>query len=529
MLTATQAMLRSCRQALFRWKVADSTGDAITGGALLTRAFVLRRLMLRELLATNPDDERYIGLLIPPSNGGAIVNAAVTLSGRVTVNLNYSVTSEVLNACIERAGIKHVLTTRKVLEKLSLDINAEVVFLEDFKENITATDKAVAATMAYATPLPLLERMLGLDKTSLDDELTVIFTSGSTGEPKGVVLTHRNIMSNVVGIDQAIHLDAKDVMLGVLPFFHSFGFTVTLWGPLALDLHVAYHFSPLDARQVGKLAGARGATILLATPTFLRSYLKRCTPENFATLDVVVAGAEKLPTPLCDAFEEKFGVRPVEGYGATELAPLVSVNIPPSRKRGDKIDCREGTVGQPVKEVVAKIVHPETCEAVPEGGEGMLLITGPNLMKGYLHDPEKTAKVIRDGWYVTGDIARLDEQGFIHITGRESRFSKIGGEMVPHVLVEEAIQSFLAPHDDDDPVAVVTAVPDEKKGERLIVVHLPIEKTPQEIGVQLAADGLPNLWIPSPDAYMQVDELPLLGSGKLDLKLLAKLALERLG
>ncbi|MEM1305068.1 MAG: AMP-binding protein, partial [Planctomycetota bacterium] len=406
MLTATRAMLRSCRKALFRWKVADSTGDALTGGAVLTKALVLRRLLLREVLAPRVEDEQYVGILLPPSNGGALVNAAVTLAGRVSVNLNYSVTSEVLNACIRQAGIRHVLTSRKVLDKLGLEIDADVVLLEDFKDKVGTTDKAVAATLAFATPMPVLERLLGVDRVELDDELTVIFTSGSTGEPKGVVLTHRNIMSNVIAMKEVVRLDSEDVMLGVLPFFHSFGYTVTLWGPLALDIRVAYHFSPLDARQVGKLAGVRGATILLATPTFLRSYLKRCTKENFATLDVVVAGAEKLPVALSDAFEEKFGVRPVEGYGATELAPLVSVNVPPSRTQTDSVDCREGSVGQPVKDVVAKIVNPDTGEPVAAGGEGMLLISGPNLMKGYLHDPEKTAGVIQDGWYVTGDIAR---------------------------------------------------------------------------------------------------------------------------
>lgn len=534
MTTATQSMLRACRKALFRWKVADSTGDELTGGALLTRSLVLRRLLLREVLAPSadpddPDGEKYVGVLLPPSNGGAIVNAALALAGRVAVNLNYSVTSEVLNGCVRRAGIRRVLTSRRVMDKLGLEIDAEIVYLEDFKAKVTTTDKAIAAAMAYATPLPVLQRMLGVDKHTLDDELTVIFTSGSTGEPKGVVLTQRNIMSNVVGIEEVIHLDSGDVMLGVLPFFHSFGYTVTLWGPLTLDIHVAYHFSPLDAKQVGKLAGARGATILLATPTFLRSYLKRCTKEDFAKMDVVVAGAEKLPPALSDAFEEKFGVRPVEGYGATELAPLVSVNVPASRSRTSLVDSREGSVGQPVKDVQAKIVHPETFEPLPTGEEGMLLITGPNLMKGYLHDQEKTGNVIRDGWYVTGDIARLDDEGFIHITGRESRFSKIGGEMVPHVLVEEAIQSFLAPDDDAEPVAVVTAVPDEKKGERLVVVHLPIDQPPKAICEHLASQNLPNLWIPSPDAFLQVEELPLLGSGKLDLKGLAKLALERMG
>lgn len=516
-----RSMLRSCRRAKREWKVADSTGASLTGGQFLMRSLILRRLLKREVLQA---DERYVGVLLPPSNGGAIVNAALALDSRVVVNLNYSVTSEVLNACIKKAGIRRVLTSRKVLDKLSLDIDAEVLCLEDIRDKVTLSDKLAGVLGGYVTPVGMLEKQLGLTELTLDDDLTVIFTSGSTGEPKGVVLTHGNVRSNVDGMKQMVKLRPDDVILGILPFFHSFGYTITLWGPLALDLHVVYHFSPLDARQVGKLAKQWGATILLSTPTFLRSYIKRCSKEDFATMEVVVAGAEKLSTSVSDAFEEKFGVRPIEGYGATELSPLVSVNVPPSRSQGESIGICEGSVGRTIPGVTAKIIHPESGEDLPVGDEGLLLITGPNLMKGYLDDEEKTAGVVRDGWYITGDIARLDDDGFIHITGRESRFSKIGGEMVPHVLVEEAIQQFLGEDEEGDILAVVTAVPDARKGERLIVVHRPMPRTPEEIGAHLASQGLPNLWIPGTDSYLPVAELPLLGSGKLDLKLLAKMA-----
>ena len=321
------AMIRACRKRLFGWKVADSTGDGLTGGQLLMRTLILRRLLLREVLG---EDEKYVGLLLPPSNGAAVVNAAISMAKRVSVNLNYSVSSTVLNKCIHRAGIRHVLTSRRVLDKLDLEIDAEVYCLEDLRDKVTTADKALSAFEAYALPAPLLESRLGLGDITPDDEITVIFTSGSTGDPKGVLLTQANVGSNVTGMNEVVHLTPNDVILGILPFFHSFGYTVTLWGPLALDIAVAYHFSPLDAKQVGKLAKARGATILLSTPTFLRSYLKRCKPDEFEKLEVVVAGAEKLPTALCDSFEEKFGVRPIEGYGTTEMSPLVSVNVPPS-------------------------------------------------------------------------------------------------------------------------------------------------------------------------------------------------------
>jgi acyl-[acyl-carrier-protein]-phospholipid O-acyltransferase/long-chain-fatty-acid--[acyl-carrier-protein] ligase len=377
----------------------------------------------------------------------------------------------------------------------------------------------------------VLNRRLGLGENRSDDLLTVIFTSGSTGVPKGVMLTHANVRHNVDAVNQVIRLRHEDAIVGILPFFHSFGYTITLWAVMALDIRGAYHFNPLDARQVGKLVERNKATILLTTPTFLRSYLKRCSQEEFATLDTVVAGAEKLPKELSDAFEKKFGVRPVEGYGTTELSPLVSVNIPPSRSAGVQLDRREGTVGLPVPGVAARVVDAQGQD-LGTSKSGMLLITGPNVMKGYLNQPDKTAEVIRDGWYVTGDIAELDDDGFITITGRESRFSKIGGEMVPHLRIEECLQELIGEHEDDEHTELkiaVTAIPDEKKGERLIVLHTGLPKTPEQLATGLKAKGLPNLFIPSTDSFIRVESIPVLGTGKLDLRGLRDMALAKAG
>jgi acyl-[acyl-carrier-protein]-phospholipid O-acyltransferase/long-chain-fatty-acid--[acyl-carrier-protein] ligase len=343
------------------------------------------------------------------------------------------------------------------------------------------------------------------------------------------MLTHHTIATNVEAIDQVVHPRPTDTILGIVPFFHSLGFTVTLWGTLLLDLRTAYHFSPLDARIVGHLTRSRRATILLATPTFLRGYVRRCEPEDLKSLEIVVAGAEKLPTALCESFQQRFGVRPVEGYGTTELSPLVSVNIPRSRSKSLDIDCKEGSVGRPVPGVSVKVVDPETFAPLPLGTSGMLLVKGPNVMKGYLGQPEETAQVMNDGWYVTGDIALVDTQGFIHITGRLSRFSKIGGEMVPHVRVEEAIHKILGVEDEGHQKLVVTSVPDERKGERLVVVHTQLDMPPDEICRQLASAGLPNLWLPGPDDFLEVEAIPVLGSGKTDLKALNELAKRHFG
>lgn len=522
-----QSFVRTCKKRKRGSKIADSTGNELTGGGLLMRSMILRRLLLRHVLA---DDERFVGLLLPPSVGGVVANMALALDRRVPVNLNYTVTTAVINDCIAQAGIQHVLTSRKFMEKVKLEPEAEIVYLEDFRNKPTLGDKLNGALGAYMMPAGLLERILGLRHVQPDDLATLVFTSGSTGQPKGVMLTEANIGSNVEAIEQSIRLTSDDVVVGVLPFFHSFGYTVTLWTVMTLDIKGVYHFSPLDAKQIGKLCKTHGGTVLLVTPTFLRTYTRRCVKEDFVSLDVVVAGAEKLPKEVTDAFEEKFGIRPIEGYGTTELSPLVSVNIPPSRSLDDsQVDCREGSVGRPVPGVSAKITDLDTGEELGPGQTGMLWIKGPNVMKGYLGRDDLTAEVVKDGWYMTGDVALVDEDGFIHITGRQSRFSKIGGEMVPHVRVEEALARAIGPNDEGGIQVAVTAVPDEKKGERLIVLHAPIAKTPAELRKALADEGLPNIYIPSEDSFHQVEEVPVLGTGKLDLRGIKKVAVEVFG
>jgi acyl-[acyl-carrier-protein]-phospholipid O-acyltransferase/long-chain-fatty-acid--[acyl-carrier-protein] ligase len=524
-VTLPKAMIRACKRRKRGSKVADSNGTDLSGGDCLLRTMILLRILRREVLSP---DEKYVGVLLPPSAGGVLANMALALDRRISANLNYTVTSDVLNACIKAAGIKHVLTSRRFMSKMDFKLDAKLVYLEDFKDKATWQDKVAAAVAAYVMPSSILEWSLKLKSLKPDDVVTIIFTSGSTGTPKGVMLTYENIACNTEAIDQLIKLTPSDVILGVLPFFHSFGYTVTLWTVMALDIKAVYHYSPIDGKRIGALAQEHNATVLLATPTFLRNYLRRCTKEQFSKLDVVVAGAEKLPISLCDAFEEKFGIRPVEGYGCTETSPLVSVNIPPSRapKIGSS-GLKEGSVGRPISGVVARVTDLDTGAELPANRDGMLWIKGPNIMKGYLNQPEKTAEVIQDGWYMTGDVAHVDEEGFIVITGRESRFSKIGGEMVPHLLIEEMLNRFLEADEEVGLKAVVTAVPDEKRGERLVVLHLKVDKTPQEMCDALLSQGIPNLFLPSVDSFFEVPAIPILGTGKLDLKQMRDIADEK--
>ena len=531
-MNLTRLFIRRCKQRGRQSKIADSMGMELSGYKLLAGTLIMRKLLRQHVLDT---DEEYVGVLLPPTVPAVIVNLALTVDRRAAINLNYTVTSEVLNACLKQCNIKHVITSRKAWEKFDLDLEAEIVYLEDFRENPSLKaglfNKLSALFSACVTPAGILERNLGLHEVTGEDLLTIIFTSGSTGVPKGVMLTHTNIGSNIKAIDQIVKLGHEDVMIGILPFFHSFGFTATLWATMALDIKAAYHFSPLEGKQIGKLCQRHKGTMLLATPTFLRGFLRRCSPEDFASVDIAITGAEKLPKDLADAFEEKFNIRPVEGYGATELSPLVSVNVPPSRSADNsQIDLKEGTVGLPIPEVTAKITDLDTDEELGANASGMLWIKGPNVMKGYYGRQDLTDELIVDGWYRTGDVAEIDDDGFIRITGRVSRFSKIGGEMVPHVQIEEMLNEIIESTDEDVLMAAVTAVPDKKRGERLIVIHRPLQQTPNELREKLADEkGIPNIFIPSADSFYETEELPLLGTGKLDLKGIKDMAMQQFG
>jgi acyl-[acyl-carrier-protein]-phospholipid O-acyltransferase / long-chain-fatty-acid--[acyl-carrier-protein] ligase len=530
-LIPARQFLRASRQARSRSKSADSSGMDITGGRLLTGSLVFRRVLQREFLAP---DEKMVGVLLPPSVGGSITNAALALMGRVSVNLNYTLSEDVLNFCIKEAGIKHIITSKQFLEKKPLNLDAEWILVEDIKEKVTGIDKALCAFSAHVEPMGMLERRLGLTSIDPDDVMTIIFTSGSTGEPKGVMLSHNNVGSNIASANQLFQISEKDCLLGILPFFHSFGFTLMLWLPLTLEPKGVYHFNPLDGRTIGKLCEEHRVTIIAATPTFLKTYLKRCTKEQMQHVDLAIVGAEKLPESLANEFHEKFGIFPTEGYGTTELSPLAIANVPDHRNNSagsGQTGTKMGSVGRPVPNVAARIVDPDTGKELGLNEAGLMHIQGPNVMLGYLNRPEKTAEVIKDGWYDTGDIAIIDDEGFITITGRLSRFSKIGGEMVPHIRIEEELNKAIEDPDSDDTSVklAVTAVPDAKKGERLIVLHKPLSKPVDELINALSEAGLPNIWLPSADSFLEVDEIPLLGTGKLDLRGVKEAAMTRFG
>jgi acyl-[acyl-carrier-protein]-phospholipid O-acyltransferase/long-chain-fatty-acid--[acyl-carrier-protein] ligase len=400
---------------------------------------------------------------------------------------------------------------------VKLAVPGKTVFLEDVAAQPGTGEKLVAILLAWLLPARLLERALGCHQAvRLDDLATIIFSSGSTGAPKGVMLSHYNIGSNIGQLQQIFSLNARDGMLGILPFFHSFGFLGTLCLPAVLGVRVVFHPNPLDAKALGPLVNQYALTFLLATPTFLQFYMRGCPAEDFGSLRVVMTGAEKLPDRLSAAFEEHFGIRPLEGYGCTECAPAVAVNTHDFRSAGFRqVGGKRGKIGHPLPGICVRIVDPDTLQPLPVRQAGLMLVRGPNVMQGYLGRPEKTAEVLRDGWYSTGDIAAMDEDGFLQITDRLSRFSKIGGEMVPHIKVEEKLHERAGV---TEQTFVVAGVPDEKKGERLVVLHrLPEDQLPTCLQ-KLAECDLPNLWKPRAEQFIRVASFPYLGTGKLDLR-----------
>jgi acyl-[acyl-carrier-protein]-phospholipid O-acyltransferase/long-chain-fatty-acid--[acyl-carrier-protein] ligase len=447
------------------------------------------------------------------------------LLGKIPVNLNYTVSNETLASCAQQCDLKTIVTARVFLEKVKVQPPGEVIFIEDIAQKAGFGERALAALAAGLLPAKLLMRFAGAERRlSLDDVATIIFSSGSTGDPKGVILTHYNIASNVQQLSQVFMLHADDRIMGILPFFHSFGFTGTLCLPAATGIGVVFHPNPLDSRVIGALVSRYAVTMLLATPTFLNAYARRCTPEEFGSLRFVMAGAEKLPDRISQAFEDQFGIRPHEGYGCTECSPAVTVNTIDFRAASFRqVGAKRGSIGHPLPGMTVKIVDPETLQPLPVDQPGLLLVRGPNVMKGYLNKPEKTAEVLRDGWYNTGDIAKLDEDGFLRVTDRLSRFSKIGGEMVPHIKVEDLLQELAGV---SEQTFVVTAVPDEKKGERLVVLHTLDEPRLEECLEKLGKADLPALWRPRPDQFQRIEKLPYLGTGKLDLRKARELALE---
>ena len=490
---------------------AGMGGRRIQAGALLGAGLALARRLKQEV------SESRVGILLPPGAGGAIANLGCVLAGKTPVNLNFTSGRAAAESAVRQAGLKTVITAKAMEEKVG----------EHFPRTERKLDLAVV--LKKEKPVAVLWSLLGLllparwlamlarvPKEGGEKEAGLLFTSGSTGEPKGVVLTHRNILSNLRQIEGALGDLNIGSLLGCLPLFHSFGFTVTLWWPLTGGPRVVTYPSPLDPHALGEVISKHGVELLVTTPTFLRTLMRRAGKEKLGGLRMVVTGAEKLPASLREEFAEKIGVKVYEGYGMTEASPVVSVNVPGAE--------RAGSVGKPVAEMEVRTVDEISRQGLPAGEAGMLEFRGPNIFPGYLGRPDVSEKVLQDGWYHSADYGRVDQDGFLFIEGRRARFSKIGGEMVPHGVVEEALTQWCKQKDHGAEgvlEVMVTAVEDERKGESLVVLHA-VDLDPSEAEKALREAGLPNLWIPK--KFKRVEKIPLLASGKLDLAAARKMA-----
>ncbi len=513
-----RAFVQRARHHPFRFAMADGRVPKMSFGTTLSKAVFLARR-----LRGHWRGQKMVGICLPPSVSGALVNLAALLTGKVPVNLNYTLSAEALASCARQCELQTIVSAKLFLDRVKLTLPVRTILLEELALRPRFTEKLVALAFSWLAPVGLLEKAVGSEhKTHLDDLATIVFSSGSTGEPKGVMLSHYNIGSNVEQIGQTFDFTPSHRFLGILPFFHSFGFTATLMEPLISGFGVVFHNNPLEGKAVGDLTRRYGVTTIMATPGFLQLYLKTCEPGDFGSLTFVMAGAEKLPGWLATEFQKKFRLPPVEGYGCTECSPVISANTHDFRGPGiQQIGSRQGTIGPPLPGISVRIIDPEIRQAVPAGQPGLLLVRGPNVMQGYLGQPHKTAEVLREGWYETGDIAALQEDGFLEITDRLSRFSKIAGEMVPHVKVEEKLHQLAGVQEQTFAVA---GVPDEKKGERLVVLHKLAPPAITELLGRLPQLDLPNLWIPKPNQFFAVDQFPLLGTGKVDLRKVGQLA-----
>ena len=501
------------RRAFNRLLVDGLDHSALTAGKLLAAAIVLSRYLRREF----PDEER-IGIVLPATKGAVVANLAAALADKVPVGLNFTSGRAAVEACCRRANLRVTLTASAFIGRLTDFPWTETVVKMD--ELLPPLKKKIALwwLLCLITPAPLLVRWLGIPRTGGHREAVLLFTSGSSGEPKGVVLSHRNILSNVLQFNVLLDATPEDAILASLPFFHSFGCTVTLWYPLIEGVPIVTSANPLEAAKNAELVERYNLTLLLAAPTFLRGYLRRAEPDQLRTLRLIITGAEKLPMDLAQAFEEKFGKHVYQGYGLTETAPVVSVNLPEPipKNAGDVVQpsSRPGSVGKMAPGIAAEIRHPDSDEKLSLHEAGMLWLRGPNIFGGYLHDPTRTAEVLSDGWFKTGDIGRFDEDGFLYIEGRLSRFSKIGGEMVPHEALEQKISAALGFDGQSERLIAVVGVNDEEKGEATVLLSATDIDLPR-LREKLREAGVPNLWIPK--KICRVEAIPILASGKLDL------------
>ncbi len=510
-------------------------GSTLAYGKLLGVAMALARHLKKTV------DEPRLGIILPPGKGGVIANYACLLAGIVPVNVNYTSSEAAFESIVRQSGIRHFITARAFMSKLPQfpwPKGEAVIDLARTLKNLGVAKIAPWIAFARFAPMALVARTFDLDKRHGDDEAALLFTSGSSGEPKGVPMTHRMILANCVQMLGKVKLGPGGAILSSLPIFHSFGMTIGTILPALYGFRMVTYPSPLEAKELNRLIEKHQCQIVMSTPTFARGMLRRAHAHSFDSVRYFVVGAEKLQPALAEEFVEKCGVHLYEGYGLTETAPVCCANLDTTGPTGEQPyfvpGNKPGSVGQVFPGLAVKITDPDDDgKPLTLGEQGMIWLKGINVFKGYIGRDDLNAEIIKDGWFKTGDLGSVDLNNILTLGGRRSRFSKIGGEMVPHEVVENAIADFVpAPEGfaGGRTIAVV-GVPDKQKGEALVMLscvhHAKLKQALDEIRSHLADVGLPRLW--APREIIPVEAIPMLPSGKMDLKGCQMMAYEALG
>ena len=520
-LTLHHAAVHQAKKNLWKTTFSGCSGRDYSTFSLVLEAALISRTLRKQL----PSSQKYVGVLLPNSTMAVKAILAIMMADRIPVPLNYSTSQQILDVSMEKAGLSMVITERFFLQNLRISPGEKAVFIGEIGEKTTLIKRIIMGIGLLILPTREFMNMLSpLSAFELDNDAVLLFSSGSTGNPKGIRLSHHNLNTNARSVANGLTIDRNDLIVGNLPLFHSFGLNVCFWLPVMYGIPVTYIANPLDSTAVCRSISQRKATLLFATPSFLQKYLRRATTEDLASLRLIATGAEKLRDDIAQKVREVTNNRleVVECYGCTELSPVVSINLPASSaETGRKAGCKD-SIGLPLENISVRILDPLSFTPVDPGEEGILCVKGSLVMQGYLNDEKQSAEVMAGEYYKTGDVAKMDANGYLHICGRLSRFSKIAGEMVPHELVEKIINELCAC---DNRVVAVGSIPDPVKGEALLVLYTPeMPFTPEKVVDQLRERSISNLWIPKARNFHPVDHLPLLGSGKLDLAALRKIA-----
>ncbi|MBU3693791.1 MAG: AMP-binding protein [Rhodocyclaceae bacterium] len=503
---ADATLFAALRQAVALYRggpggIEESSG-ATRREDLLTRSLGAARIVAK---LTAPGEA--VGILLPNVAGTLAALIGAGAAGRVPAMLNYGAGAEAINDACRAARVRVIITSRAFVEKAGLQdcidsLQATVHCIEDLRADLGVLDKLwiAAARLAPGLLLPRGDR---------DAPAVILFTSGSEGTPKGVVLSHRALLANIAQILTALEVGTEHAVFNALPVFHSFGLTAGVLLPLLTGMRCVLYVSPLHYKQIPGLIKQSRATILFGTSTFLRHYADHAAPGDLASLRLVVAGAERLTPEVRERWQRDFGIDILEGYGCTETAPVLAVNLPGAN--------RPGSVGRLLAGIEGRAVP---VEGIAQGGS--LQVRGPNIMSGYLRASapgvlEPPATALGPGWYDTGDVVEIDAEGFVHIRGRAKRFAKVAGEMVSLALSED-----LARHARPEHLHAASRAPDRQRGERIVLFTTAADLQRHDLAEAAHALGIRELAIPR--QIITLESLPVLGTGKIDHQALGRLA-----